>query len=117
MIFFQTCWGPKPGHLKTHQCWLKAGRAAGRQKAVAQRQAAWEQCDGWRAAGGWATAGGLVTADGWQALDGEQSILIDLSFCSWLTHRFLLHAANLLRNRPISFIEAVSRKSQSALRN
>ena len=82
----ETCQGSIPGRLKTHQCGLKVVRAAGRQKAVAQRQAAWEQCDGWRAAGGWATAGGLVTADGWQVLDGEHSILIDFSFCSWLTH-------------------------------
>ena len=47
-----TCWGPKPGHLKTHQFGLKGIRAAGRQAAVARPQAAWEQREGWRAAGG-----------------------------------------------------------------
>ena len=72
------CWGPKPGHLKTHPCGLKVGRAAGLQVAVGRRQAPWQQRGGWPAAGGWATTGGLVTADGRRALDGEQLILIDL---------------------------------------
>ena len=48
---FYSC-RPKPGHLKTHQCSLKVNLAAGRQAAVARRQAAWEQREGWRAAGG-----------------------------------------------------------------
>ena len=77
-----TCWGPKPGHLKTHQCLLGVRLAAGWQKAAARRQVAWEQREGWRAAGSWATARGFITADGWRALDDEHSILIDLCFCS-----------------------------------